>query len=271
MASGRSAKRARKKERRNTRREQYRQALRRRRNRRLLILSISSVVLIGGGFSIAMLAFDRGPADEEPNATPVETALDTVTPPIEVPVACDAELPGTAGSEKRLYVEPEPQNLDPEATNVLVLETSCGTIEIELDVENAPETTSSVAFLASEGFYDGTFFHRVVPSFVIQGGDPQGDGQGGPGYQVVEAPPEDLRYTEGIVAMAKGPPDPPGASGSQFFIVTTDDSALLPEYALVGRVIQGMDVVSAIVATGVADREPPSAFTYVERATVEVR
>ena len=101
-----------------------------------------------------------------------------------------------------------------------VVQTSCGTFEIALDTTRAPKTANSFAFLAEEGFYDDLTFHRIVPGFVIQGGDPLGTGTGGPGYSVDEKPPANLAYTKGIVAMAKSSAEPPGRSGSQFFVVT---------------------------------------------------
>src|SRR3954452_18050844 len=118
------------------------------------------------------------------------------------------------------------------------IETSCGDFTIALDSQRAPKTVNSFVFLSEEGFYDGLSFHRIVPGFVIQGGDPLGNGTGGPGYQVVEAPPSDLRYTRGIVCMAKTAMDAPGTSGSQFFIVTGADVGLPPEYALVGLITE---------------------------------
>jgi cyclophilin family peptidyl-prolyl cis-trans isomerase len=129
---------------------------------------------------------------------------------------------------------------------VVTLTTNCGTIAIELDVRHAPRTTSSFAYLVRRGFYDELTFHRVAAGYVIQGGDPNGDGSGGPGYTVVEPPPQDLRYTLGTVAMAKAEADPSGASGSQFFIVTARSTALPPQYALVGRVVGGFSAVRAI-------------------------
>jgi cyclophilin family peptidyl-prolyl cis-trans isomerase len=130
----------------------------------------------------------------------------------------------------------------------LTLKTNCGVIVIALDVKRAPKTASSVAWLARRGFYDGLTFHRVLADFVIQGGDPLGNGQGGPGYNIVEKPPSTLRYTRGVVAMAKSNVDPPGASGSQFFIVTGQHTSLPPQYALLGRVKRGMRAVNKIVA-----------------------
>src|SRR3954453_1922486 len=127
-----------------------------------------------------------------------------------------------------------------------VMVTSCGVFTITLDVKRAPKTTASFVSLARRGFYDDTIFHRIVPGFVIQGGDPQGTGRGGPGYSVVDAPPSDLKYTKGVVAMAKTEIEDPGTSGSQFYVVTADDAQLPADYALLGKVTGGQDVVDVI-------------------------
>jgi peptidyl-prolyl cis-trans isomerase B (cyclophilin B) len=144
--------------------------------------------------------------------------------------------------------------------NVVTFKTSEGSFEITLDAKRAPATVNSVAYLTKRGFYDGLNFHRVVPDFVIQGGDPLGDtanaGTGGPGYSVTEAPPADLKYTRGVVAMAKGGADAPGASGSQFFVVSAADVGLPPEYALVGKVTKGLGTVDKITALGEGDGPP---------------
>ena len=128
------------------------------------------------------------------------------------------------------------QVLEPGEQATAVVATSCGTFEIALDTERAPKTANSFAFLAEEGFYDGLGFHRIVPEFVIQGGDPEVTGAGGPGYSVDEKPPANLAYTRGVVAMAKSSAEPPGRSGSQFYVVTGADAGRPPEYALVGKV-----------------------------------
>jgi peptidyl-prolyl cis-trans isomerase B (cyclophilin B) len=158
--------------------------------------------------------------------------------------------------------------LDPATTYRLVLQTSEGSFTIELDQKLAPNTTESLVKLARKGFFDGTKFHRVVPGFVIQGGDPTGTGTGGPGYSTVDAPPSDASYTEGVVAMAKSQTEAPGTAGSQFFVVTGEDIGLPPEYAIVGRVTDGMDTVNAIDALGVGDG-PPSKPVVIEKMTVQ--
>lgn len=127
--------------------------------------------------------------------------------------------------------------LDPARRYVVDLATNCGPIQIQLDVRRAPRTTASFAYLVKSGFYNDLTFHRVAAGFVIQGGDPNGDGSGGPGYKVIEPPPANMHYTLGTVAMAKTSSDPPGTSGSQFFIVTATEAPLPPQYALVGNVV----------------------------------
>jgi peptidyl-prolyl cis-trans isomerase B (cyclophilin B) len=149
-----------------------------------------------------------------------------------------------------------------------VVETSCGTFDIALDSKRAPKIVNSFVFLAEKGFYDGLDFHRVVPEFVIQGGDPLGNGSGGPGYSVVEKPPTNLSYTKGIVAMAKGGTDPPGSAGSQFFVVLGADAGLPPEYALLGKVDKGMDVVERIGKLG-TPAEKPKQTVLIEKLSIE--
>lgn len=149
-----------------------------------------------------------------------------------------------------------------------VVETSCGRFEIALDAKRAPKTVNSFVFLAEEGFYDDLTFHRIAPEFVIQGGDPLGTGTGGPGYSVDEKPPANLAYTKGVVAMAKSSAEPPGRSGSQFFVVLAPDAGLPPEYALVGKVDKGFDTVERIGKLGTPE-EKPKQTVLIEKITIE--
>jgi peptidyl-prolyl cis-trans isomerase B (cyclophilin B) len=149
-----------------------------------------------------------------------------------------------------------------------VVGTSCGSFDIALDTARAPKTTNSFAYLSRKGLYDGLDFHRVIPGFVVQGGDPLGNGTGGPGYQVDETPPPNLAYTKGVVAMAKSPVEPPGRSGSQFFVVTVADAGLSPDYALLGRVAQGMNVVERIGSLGTPSGHPKQTV-LIKRVTIE--
>lgn len=236
----------------------------RRRRRQRLALLLGSVLLIGGG--VVIVFFVRG-EESDPDASP--SAAPAIAAPKPEPVACGATLPEAAGSSKKSYPVAQDQKLDPDKTYVLRLETSCGDIEIELDHNESPRTANSVAFLARERFYDGLVFHRIVSDFVVQGGDPEGNGSGGPGYDVVEPPPDNFKYEERIVAMAKGQNDPPGTSGSQFFIVSGPEAADLPaEYGYLGRVVDGMEVVERIEALGGEGESQPSAWAYIERASI---
>ena len=154
--------------------------------------------------------------------------------------------------------------LDAQKAWTLRFETSCGAFVVTLDVAGAPATAASLVSLAKAGFYDDTVFHRIVPGFVIQGGDPTQTGGGGPGYSTVDVPATDAAYVKGVVAMAKTQTEPAGTSGSQFFVVTGDDIGLPPEYAIVGEVTEGIDVVERIGALGDPATEQPLQPVVVE-------
>jgi cyclophilin family peptidyl-prolyl cis-trans isomerase len=235
--------------------------------RRLLLIT---------GVLVALLAAGCGGDDDETAATtptPSPTATETATPedtggeqgtgckPAEKPAPKDAKL-----------AKPS-ERLDPAKTYVATVKTNCGTFEITLDAKHAPKTGGSFKYLADKGFYDGLGFHRIVGGFVIQGGDPRGDGSGGPGYSVVEAPPDGIVYKKGTVAMAKTQLEEAGTSGSQFFVVTSDQAsaALTPDYALVGRVTKGIDVVDLIGTAPVSADEQPVEPIVMRSVTVEER
>lgn len=190
----------------------------------------------------------------------------------------DGDSTASDGCEEVESPEPRPEGrrkapnkpLEEGTTYELVIETNCGSFTIQLDQKSAPETTASLVALARDGFYDNTVIHRVVPSFVIQGGDPTGTGSGGPGYQTVDRPPRNAKYTRGVVAMAKSGDDPPGAAGSQFFVVTAVDAGLPPEYAIVGKVTKGLfETVQDIDHLGDAQTEKPTQTVLVERVRVQ--
>lgn len=151
------------------------------------------------------------------------------------------------------------------------METSEGDFTISLDTTDWPVTANSFAYLTEEGFYDGLSFHRIVTDFVIQGGDPTGSGSGGPGYSLVETPPQNTTYPIGTVAMAKTSAEPAGTSGSQFFVVTGSQGATLtPDYAIAGKVTEGMDTVQAIGSLGSGDSMgTPTETVVIEKATLE--
>lgn len=174
---------------------------------------------------------------------------------------------------KRVHLKRPPQTVRRGDSLSASVATSCGSFEIALDAAQQPKTVNSFVYLAKRGFYDGLDFHRVVPHFVVQGGDPLGNGEGGPGYTVVEHPPAGAVYRRGVVAMAKSQFQPSGASGSQFFVVTAPaDAGLPPDYAILGKVTSGMDAVNRIASlanpklgpTGGKPREP----VVIDRITV---
>jgi cyclophilin family peptidyl-prolyl cis-trans isomerase len=147
------------------------------------------------------------------------------------------------------------------------VDTSCGRFSIALDAGDAPRTVHSFTYLAKKGVYDDTSFDRIVPGFLIQGGDPTETGMGGPGYSVTEPPPPGTTYRRGRVAMAKSAVEPSGRSGSQFFVVTAADAGLPPQYALLGRVRSGSGVVRRIESVG----DKSSGQVGTPRAPVVIR
>jgi peptidyl-prolyl cis-trans isomerase B (cyclophilin B) len=208
--------------------------------RALLLLVVLALAGCGGG-------------DDESAATETTSAGSSGTCE-EV----DAPEPKEEGGQTKPTSE-----LEAGKTHELVVETNCGSFTITLDPEASPKTTASVAALAESGFYDETTFHRIIPGFVIQGGDPTGTGTGGPGYTTVDTPKETTRYTRGVVAMAKTATEAPGTSGSQFFVVTGADIGLPPEYAVIGKITDGQDVVNRIGQLGDPNTEEPTQVVVV--------
>src|SRR4051812_43257760 len=204
---------------------------------------------------------------------------DSQTPPPSTQTQADAAQGG--GCEQAQQPPPRKsgneskpkEKLPVDKDNAIVVETNCGAFTIALDPKAAPKTTASVAELARKGFYDQTTFHRIVPGFVIQGGDPTGTGTGGPGYKTVDKPPSGTRYTKGVVAMAKAGNEAPGTAGSQFFVVTGDDAAQLPpDYALLGELTSGQPVVEKIGAIITDPRtDAPDAPVVIESIRVVER
>ncbi len=161
------------------------------------------------------------------------------------------------------FKEPPPTTVDPAKKYTATIETSCGTITAELDPKAAPKTVNNFVFLAEKKFYDGVIFHRVVKGFVIQGGDPQGTGQGGPGYQFEDELPQD-GYKLGSLAMANSGAN---TNGSQFFIVTGPDGTQLPnQYSRFGIVTSGLEVAQKLESFAQTPADPngkPSRTLYI--------
>lgn len=211
---------------------------------------LTAAILVTLALLLGACGEDDEPADDE--TTTEETAS-----------TCDAV---EAPEPREVDLDPPPAKPSAEDLTAIV-ETNCGTFEIALDTKANPKTAASFEYLAENGVLDGTPFHRIVPGFVIQAGDPAGTGLGpGPGYSVDEPPADDTAYTQGVVAMAKTEAEPPGRSGSQFFVVTGPDAGLPPAYAVAGKVTEGLDVVEVIGGLG----DPASGGTGVPTELVVI-
>jgi len=169
-------------------------------------------------------------------------------------------------SGARTHAKPT-QPLDAAKTYDVVLKTNCGSFTLRLDQKQSPNAAASFVALVQAKYFDNTIFHRIVPGFVIQAGDPTATGEGGPGYTTVDAPPASAAYTHGVVAMAKTAAQPAGTAGSQFFVVTAANAGLPPDYAIIGKVTSGLDVVDRIGKLG-DQSEQPTEVVEIEQATV---
>jgi cyclophilin family peptidyl-prolyl cis-trans isomerase len=172
------------------------------------------------------------------------------------------EVDGSSPPRRKFDGEP-PMCIDVNKRYTATMETSMGTLTIALDPAAAPRTVNSFVFLARYHYFDGIVFHRVIPGFVLQGGDPTGTGTGGPGYKFADELPAPGRYELGSLAMANAGPN---TNGSQFFIVTgSEGESLPPSYSLFGTVISGMDVVDKINADGSAASSSTGTPTTLHR------
>ncbi len=187
------------------------------------------------------------PVPAEPTAPAEEAGEEFETP---TGVTCTTRAPDPPPDPPMFDAPPELALVDG-ATYTATLETSCGQIVLELDPVIAPLTTNNFVELARAGFYDGLTFHRAVSGFVIQGGDPFGNGTGGPGYSFEDELPTD-GYAIGDLAMANAGPD---TNGSQYFIVTGDASFLPPDFSKFGRVTEGLEIAQAIESLGDASQQ----------------
>jgi cyclophilin family peptidyl-prolyl cis-trans isomerase len=155
--------------------------------------------------------------------------------------------------------------IDPTKRYTAEMATTKGTMVIALDAVAAPATVNNFVFLARWHYYDGIVFHRIIPGFMLQGGDPEGSGRGGPGYRFNDELPAPGRYEIGSLAMANAGPN---TNGSQFFIVSGPDGVgLPPQYSLFGKVVRGLDVVKAIESVG-SRSGAPSEPVIIETVTI---
>jgi cyclophilin family peptidyl-prolyl cis-trans isomerase len=168
---------------------------------------------------------------------------------LPTPPASDGSSP-----QQRKFDQEPPMVIDPAKRYTATMVTSHGTMVIELDPLASPKTVNSFVFLARYHYYDDVIFHRIIPGFVLQGGDPTGTGTGGPGYKFDDELPAPGRYQVGSLAMANAGPN---TNGSQFFIISGADGCRLPpQYSLFGKVVKGLEIVEAMqsVATGSGDK-----------------
>ncbi|HEX2117839.1 MAG TPA: peptidylprolyl isomerase, partial [Acidimicrobiales bacterium] len=164
------------------------------------------------------------------------------------------------------FPEPPPMCIDPAKRYSAEVVTSLGTLVIALDAATAPKTVNNFVVLARYHYFDDVIFHRIIPGFVIQGGDPQGTGMGGPGYRFEDELPRPGRYEIGSLAMANAGPN---TNGSQFFIICgMSGMQLPPQYSLFGKVVDGLDVVLELEKVGTAGAGVPKQKVYMESVTI---
>ncbi|HDQ71654.1 MAG TPA: peptidylprolyl isomerase [Chloroflexi bacterium] len=164
-------------------------------------------------------------------------------------------MPANPADRDGMYSQPPTMGIDPDKTYVATFKTEKGDIVVELFADRAPNTVNNFVFLARQGFYDGTTFHRVLKGFMAQGGDPSGTGTGGPGYQFADEFHPDLKHDgPGILSMANAGPD---TNRSQFFITYDATPWLDGKHTIFGRVIAGMDVLESL-----RPRDPNMAPTF---------
>jgi cyclophilin family peptidyl-prolyl cis-trans isomerase len=177
------------------------------------------------------------------------------------------EIPAVDGSSPKMqrFDAPPPMIIDPAKRYTAAMATSKGAMTIALDPIAAPGTVNNFVFLARWHYYDGIVFHRIIPGFMLQGGDPEGSGRGGPGYRFEDELPAPGRYEIGSLAMANAGPN---TNGSQFFIVCgPDGTSLPPSYSLFGKVVSGLDVVKVIESVG-SRSGAPSESVVIESVTI---
>ncbi|HEY1829738.1 MAG TPA: peptidylprolyl isomerase [Acidimicrobiales bacterium] len=173
---------------------------------------------------------------------------------------------GSSPKQQTFDGEP-PMVIDPAKRYVATMVTSHGTMVIALDPVAAPKTVNNFVFLARYHYYDDVIFHRIIPGFVLQGGDPTGTGTGGPGYRFADELPKPGQYQVGSLAMANAGPN---TNGSQFFVISGPDGVRLPpQYALFGAVVSGGEVVEAIDKMGSPGAGTPKERVVIQSVTIE--
>jgi cyclophilin family peptidyl-prolyl cis-trans isomerase len=219
----------------------------------LVILAVVGAAVFGSNDKKEVTAGDQ-------NTTTTASGSSTTVNPALANVTCDERKPEATG-DRPTFDKPPAMEIDTAKKYTAVLETSCGKITVDLDPKGAPKTVNNFVVLSRKDFYDGLTWHRVVADFVIQGGDPKGDGTGGPGYQFEDELPKD-GYQLGSLAMANSGPN---TNGSQFFIVTGPKGTTLPNsYSRFGMVTEGLEVAQKIESFATDDPQgKPSRELYI--------
>ena len=246
--------------------------LRAARRRQIISILLLLAVVAGVGFVISRSGSDddRQSVAAEAGDDAKDAAKDATDGAAEDPEAAAGSegCPPDAGADERTtsFDGPPKMCIDTGRRYSAVVETDIGRFTIDLDAAKAPKTVNNFVFLARHRYYDGVPFHRVIPGFVVQGGDGEkGDGTGGPGYKFADELPKAGEYEVGSLAMANSGAD---TNGSQFFIVTGERGASLPpSYSLFGRVVEGLDVVKAIEADG-TDSGTPKVTHKITKVTI---
>lgn len=163
------------------------------------------------------------------------------------------------------YAAPADQKIDANKKYTATIETDAGTMTAELYPKIAPQTVNAFVFLAKEGFYEGVIFHRVIPGFMIQGGDPTGTGTGGPGYKL-KAEFNDLKHDRGVLSMART--NDPNSAGSQFFVMHARSPHLDRQYSGFGKVISGDDVIDKIANAPKGANDRPTKPVQIKKITI---
>jgi cyclophilin family peptidyl-prolyl cis-trans isomerase len=275
-------KRARKRAAREAKQAAMQRAQKRRSTVRRTITLVVLVAIAGGIYALVSSgggpktppAKKPGTTTTLPTSTTTSTSTSTTTtttPAAQVAadnaaVAAGCPPSPTTALNKGTYKAP-PMTIDPTKTYTATVKTDVGSFVITLDAKASPVAVNSFVYLAQKGFFNCVIFHRVIPNFVVQGGDPTGTGTGGPGYSFTESGPKKsangaMQYPLGSVAMANSnspATTKPTTNGSQFFVVTgTDGESLMPDYVLFGQVTSGMDVVDQISNDGSTSGVPPT-------------
>ena len=248
-----------------------RRAAERRKKRRQKILALTVGLLVTAGLVgtvvFALMRDDEGRPSASGGPTPAPTLSPTTPATPAREVACGGSVPQAASVAKPTFNEPPPMTIDPDKTYTAIVETSCGTMRMNLFAKQAPTTVNSFVSLARQGFFDGLIFHRVIKGFVIQGGDPEGTGSGGPGYQFKDELDNDLKYEVGSVAMANSGPN---TNGSQWFVVVGPQGVHLPKnYTIFGKVTQGIEAAHMIENLETDETDRPVQTAYIVKVTIE--